>query len=177
MSIETWKEEFYPVPADDRRAKRSHTAAVNHSLKKWRGLTKESLEKHGLQKISGSDCITPILGGEHMPIAGATCALCLMEDDRTCLNNSTSEKFCRQCPLFRTLGRQCDQDNLLDVSEEPSPYSNFIVRDDPLPMIKALEKTKKKLRAGVLRMDLPYYMSSLSGSLFTGKKKINEKSF
>jgi len=154
MSLETWKEEFYPVPADDKRAKRSHTAAVNHSLKKWRGLTKENLEKHGLQKES--TVIIPINGGGCISIVGATCALCCMEYDRTCLNNSTSEKFCRQCPLFRTLGRQCDQDNLLDVSEEPGPYIKFIIKDDPQPMIEALEKTKKKLRAGVLRMDLPY---------------------
>jgi len=156
MSLETWKEEFYPVPADDKRAKRSHTAAVNHSLKKWRGLTKENLEKHGLIKVSLSDSIAPINGGGCITISGATCALCCMEDERTCLNNSTSEKFCRQCPLFRTLGRQCDQDNLLDVSEEPGPYIKFIIKDDPQPMIEALEKTKKKLRAGVLRMDLPY---------------------
>ena len=156
MSIETWKEEFYTVPADDRRAKRSHTAAVNHSLKKWRGLTKENLEKHGLIKKSMTSVIIPINGGGYISTAGTTCALCCMEDDRTCLNNSTNEKFCRRCPLFRTLGKQCNQENFFDISEEPSPYSEFLSKDDPLPMIKALEKTKKKLRAGVLRMDLPY---------------------
>ena len=153
MSLETWKEEFYPVPADDRRAKRSHTAAVNHSLKKWRGLTKENLEKHGLTKESGH-LIIPINGGGCITISGATCALCCMEYERTAYPMSDLEKFCRRCPLFRALGRKCDGPLL--VSEEPSPYSEFLSKDDPLPMIKALEKTKKKLRAGVLRMDLPY---------------------
>jgi len=37
-----------------------------------------------------------------------------------------------------------------------SPFMKFIYYDDPEPMIKALEETQRKLRSGVLRMDLPY---------------------
>jgi hypothetical protein len=48
MSIESWKEEFYPEPASGKFVKRTDLSACRHSLRKWRGLTKENLQRHGL---------------------------------------------------------------------------------------------------------------------------------
>lgn len=39
MSLETWKEEFYPIPADEV----PESQALAHSLRKWEGLRKENL--------------------------------------------------------------------------------------------------------------------------------------
>lgn len=45
MSLQTWKDEFYPVPASEPIG--GHKAQIEHSLRKWRGATKENTEKHG----------------------------------------------------------------------------------------------------------------------------------
>jgi hypothetical protein len=37
MSLESWKAEFYPIPADEVKKK----DALAHSLRKWEGLRKE----------------------------------------------------------------------------------------------------------------------------------------
>ena len=44
MSIESWKAEFYPTPADEA----SKDQAIAHSLRKWEGLRKENLDRHEL---------------------------------------------------------------------------------------------------------------------------------
>ena len=46
MSLKTWKKEFYPKEAID--AIKTELMATKHSLRKWRGLTKANLKKHGL---------------------------------------------------------------------------------------------------------------------------------
>jgi len=45
MSLKTWKEEFYPVEAED--AASNPIEATKHSIQKWKGAMAESLEKHG----------------------------------------------------------------------------------------------------------------------------------
>lgn len=44
MSLETWKQEFYPVSAEE--AVVDAIAAVNHSIKKWEGLRPNTLANH-----------------------------------------------------------------------------------------------------------------------------------
>lgn len=149
MSIETWKEEFYPVRADSNKAQRSWMSAVKHSLQKWKGLRAENLKRHGVYS-------PPI------DVYAGTCSLC-----------QKSYKYygslkCEACPLFRHLGRSCD--------DSESPFITFLYDGGVEPMIKALEKTQRKLRSGVLRMDLPYN-EFLKWKPVYGKEKINEKSF
>ena len=128
MSLNTWKEEFYPVKADDKKAQRSWMSAVKHSLQKWKGLRAENLKKH--------ECYAPRVDSE-------SCALCRR------VSMIHGSIICQACPLFRHLGNPCDSGGM-------APFMKFIYDDDPEPMIKALEETQRKLRSGVLRMDLPY---------------------
>jgi len=128
MSIKSWKEEFYPVPAQ----KVSKKDAIKHSLTKWLGLTKENLEKHGLRSHWGG--LLAIDPGAHkifFTIDDNTCALChhYMEyqNDEPCIN----------CPLVKNhfvTSEGCGQGDTDDI------YSQFrSEKNNPLPMIKALK--------------------------------------
>ena len=46
MSLKTWKKEFYPISAS--RVRKDAIAAIEHSLRKWRGLTKDQMKRHGV---------------------------------------------------------------------------------------------------------------------------------
>jgi hypothetical protein len=125
MSLETWKAEFYPIPADEVPVE----DAVQHSLRKWRGLTKENLNKHGLNQED-------YLIGEaeededHPP---------LTIDDRSCaLCHHFMDGKCVACPLFKVLSKRCDDEENRSFKE--SPYGAFVEEGNPLPMIEALEK-------------------------------------
>lgn len=66
MSRETWIQEFYPTPADS--VPENH--AVEHSLRKWRGLLPENLERHD---VSFRD----FAHSSNAPLVSAgACALC-----------------------------------------------------------------------------------------------------
>lgn len=82
MSIETWKQEFYPVPASEATSD-VHTA-LDHSIRKWTGLLKKNLKKHGLTAS------WPRIweGRKSFPITTDTCALCHLYHDA-----------CDLCPL------------------------------------------------------------------------------
>ncbi len=82
MSLESWKAEFLPKPAKDVLA----DEAIAHSLQKWRGLTKEARDKHGLSEVDFK-----------LLINGNSCALCLTNDAcSTCPIMVTTELFCGQ---------------------------------------------------------------------------------
>ena len=86
MSEKTWLKEFYPVPAN--RSPKSALGATRHSLRKWRGLTKAALNRHGLTE-------PPI------SIDAWSCALC----------DQFLASECAKCPLYATLGGRCDTIN------------------------------------------------------------------
>lgn len=113
MSKKTWKEEFYPIPADEVPLKR----AVAHSLKKWRGLLPRNLKKHGLKEA-------PIEFG-----MSSTCALCV-----NYTAHPASGDMCDGCPLFE-IGHECQG--------QGSPYDQWATHDDPRPMIAALRVAKE----------------------------------
>ena len=133
MSLDTWKQEFYPVPASE--VENDQVAATEHSLRKWRGLTTENLTRHDLA------CTPPEIydanpGKTHdyFCFGEYTCALCRhyfkSPDDDT--------PTCVTCPLYETLqGHTCDYDG--------QPYSVWIRTGDPQPMITALEETLEHL--------------------------------
>lgn len=124
MSLETWKKEFYRIPAKQV----SKGWALRHSLRKWIGLRLCNRKKHkvslGDYSLVDSSCSTiGILGS-------GSCALCthflFVKDD------------CVDCPLTKA--------GFLPCGEGDSPYSKFIYTRRTSPMIKALEKAQKKMR-------------------------------
>lgn len=126
MSIETWKLEFYPVPADvftpvERR--RLLLQAIEHSIRKWTGLLPRNLQKHNVAVKNGLVVNTNGCSGS-IEISSKTCALCKRYNS------------CTKCPLYKSLGTYCD-------NGAHSPYRKFTLGDDPKPMIKALKKALK----------------------------------
>lgn len=115
MSIETWKAEFLPVPAEEV----PEEEAVAHSLRKWKGLRPENLAEHDL-------IATPryILDQEGREECVSRCALCKHYD-------------CIACPLAQTLGDSC-------VGGSKSPWYIWFDDRDPEPMIQALEETLQR---------------------------------
>jgi len=129
MSLQSWMGEFMPVPAS--HAVTSELEAVQHSLQKWRGLTKENLKKHGVSQLD-------------VPAPGsANCSLCL----RHCGGCST-------CSLYKSRGNvPCDDQ--IDGEEDCSPYHAytgtwFNKKKTPIPMIKCLEQTERDIIEGKL---------------------------
>ncbi len=78
MSMETWKQEFYPVEANSDEAQ---ARPVTHSLRKWIGLRQENLNRHGLY-LDGIDVYEKEKDRDNLDeepdlVVGATsCALC-----------------------------------------------------------------------------------------------------
>lgn len=137
MSFKTWKKEFYPRPANTRMSVRG---AIEHSLRKWQGLSPRNLKKHGMEITAG--LFGPLreineIGHTEvgMSIDSATCALCQMYVDRT--------GYCDECPLFKSLGHRCDS------MYSQGPY-NVFPRKGPGPMIRALRATLRKFDAKTL---------------------------
>lgn len=125
MSAETWIKEFYPVSAHDVE---SEIGAVNHSLRKWEGLRKSSLNAHGLE-------IPPI------SVSSSTCSLCLLYG-------------CSDCPITKAIGISCDYTFDVDMNEiqddddefvppdgfdSRSPWMHWNYNMNPEPMILALQ--------------------------------------
>lgn len=121
MSIETWKKEFMPVPANhpslDTDRKR-----LEHSLLKWRGLRFSALEAHGLHQTGrwiydGGEALKPAFN-----TGSPSCALCVAYLDR--------KPRCAACPLSKLApGGDCNAE-----------YGVFLGHGDPEPMIHLLEK-------------------------------------
>lgn len=127
MSLKAWKKEFYSTPAD----KVSKKNAVAHSLKKWQGLTKANLKKHGVRHDI-DDC--GIEADKYtLSIDCGTCALCKHHyDDLT---------QCATCPLAIVRGKvRCDS---ITDSEAISPFSCWRSDFNPAPMIRWLKKALK----------------------------------
>lgn len=130
MSLATWKEEFYPVPADQVPKEQ----ALQHSLSKWRGLTPDNLEKHSLAstgtgRLCDSGVKWPV---DFFDIDSATCALCFYYIKAQCCN----------CPLAKYRGGiNCDK---TVEGEENSPYELWCCDQNEQPMIALLEAALQK---------------------------------
>lgn len=134
MSLETWKEEFYPVAAKDVPLQ----TAIDHSIRKWEGLTPENLQRHGIWKLSyrriGIDDDDP-LGGFF--INSGTCALCHYFILKT--------SSCANCPLFEVRGlTSCDSTTDLECSSRfLSPYEEFLELGNTASMLAWLRMAKQ----------------------------------
>lgn len=127
MSVASWRREFYRVAAS--RVKKKD--ALEHSLRKWEGLTKENLRKHDVW-VSGG--MVADMSGDDFPIDDGTCALCRHYAD--------VDLKCAGCPIADARGGKiCDEgDN--------APYILFSVKDNPIPMLRLLRMLKKRKDEG-----------------------------
>lgn len=129
MSLKTWKKEFYSTPA----ARVSKRNAVEHSIKKWTGLLKSNLKKHGVYveglyppRVTGDDGNTGLL------VDSGSCALCVHY-----FKHNQAGTLCGDCPLYKALGNTCC-DNGSD-----QPYTFFINNLNPKPMLVQLRRARK----------------------------------
>ena len=121
MSLQSWKDEFYPVRAVDVPAEK----ALDHSIQKWEGLLPKNLHRHGVVFKEGA--LVDDVGKVRLAINSLSCALCMRYPG------------CSKCPL--AVGRggvPCDQ----ATPGEESPWLIFIEQGDPVPMLEELERTK-----------------------------------
>lgn len=139
MSLETWKNEFYP---EDATEPHGALAAVEHSLRKWKGLRAVELEKH---KLTRSYSQLRDSEGQDFYISSDTCALCVQFYD---IESPQEDHLCSKCPLYIIRGDYpCD--DCKTGSEKQSPYFAF-TRDgsgNPEPMIAALEQAREYVKA------------------------------
>lgn len=126
MSLDTWKAEFYPIPADQVPVE----DALDHSIKKWSGLTKENMEKHGVRFVESYCCLTTDSDVAFNPVLGidaGTCALCLHH----------LKTKCKTCPIVLHTGDQEARCN--------KQYRAFAheFAQDPIPMVNLLNSVKE----------------------------------
>lgn len=140
MSIESWRAEFYPVPAEAV----PEDQALDHSYRKWQGLLPENLSRHGLIQVG-----TMLFADEGIKdevqiqiqqrpvfyVNGNSCALCFHYLDP--ISEEDDDVLCRDCPLRKVHGVPCD-DYRADDRFEVSPYAAFTLRKDARPMLDLL---------------------------------------
>jgi len=132
MSLATWLEEASPVPANDPSIKNDRDAIL-HSLRKWKCLRKECLDRHGVE-ADGKILRDPKTGSKYFVDSG-TCALCVKHPD------------CSSCPLLKIRGVKCYE----TIYNLPySPYGKFTIKCDPEPMIKLLTIALERLQCTLL---------------------------
>jgi hypothetical protein len=135
MSLESWKAEFYPVPASECPAE----DAIEHSLRKWRGLRPEALARHGVG-TKGTRLFAAVDGFFY--ISATNCALCeqFFQDAE-----EEDEKACADCPLAISRGGvSCSKAR---EGESFAPWEAFGAGNNPEPMIAALEKAQADAEA------------------------------
>lgn len=126
MSFQSWCKEFYPVPAE-RVSKRQ---ALAHSIRKWTGLLRSNLRKHGIGPTGWWSAFDTIGADDgELLVNSDSCALCIHHH----LNNNPP---CRRCPLALVRdGVPCDTRR--DDEDDP-PYSRFLDTGDARPMLRWL---------------------------------------
>lgn len=121
MSVESWKEEFYPIDAHEVEKE----DAAKHSLQKWIGLRKVNLDKHNVRLE-----VTEVRNDtSRFQFSDDTCALCVYYYSPKIF----SERKCGNCPITKILGKACDADY-------NSPWYLFADAGKIEPMISVLEK-------------------------------------
>lgn len=141
MSLESWKREFYPVEANQV----SKEEAVEHSIRKWRGLTKTALKKHNLAKNNHDAAIRSLKNlFADLRINTSTCALCAHY-----FNKDEDTIACVRCPLYLVRERiRCDCFDPVPDSAEDDPYHAFTRTGNPRPMLKWLRRALKWEKPG-----------------------------
>jgi hypothetical protein len=130
MSIKSWKAEFFPT-----KPKKSMTwaEAIEHSIRKWEGLTEENIEKHGITLSSYNKEMR--YGKSEFEVGSNNCALCLKSTEE--IYEDIFSTNCDLCPILKDTGRTCDYGI-------GSPWFKWIDTQDPKPMLKVLKKLRGK---------------------------------
>jgi len=116
MSLQSWKDEFYPVDAESLvsslcnegdfiNTKENNLKLIKHSINKWKGLREENLLKHrGFSESEWSSVLFEYEDDEEesFGIDSTSCSLCEAYYDR-----SISFNKCSKCPLYEFLGNPC----------------------------------------------------------------------
>ena len=135
MSIKTWIKEFYKKPAN--YTFKTDKERVQHSLTKWKGVTKKNLDKHELDlwetTVQDDDA-------NNFEFDLKTCALCQKHFGYK--ENYVLGEHCKTCPITLATGYPCNDSPSQKID---APYDYFCDTGDPLPMIATLEKTLKFL--------------------------------
>lgn len=126
MSLGSWKAEFYPLDAKACERK----DALAHSLRKWEGLSRKNLKKHGVVRTWMVDQRLVVCGdsGELLPIDSSSCALCQ--------HFIVKESSCKGCPVYEA-GHGCE------TFSSHVPWQWWDDTGDPWPMIRLLRKLVK----------------------------------
>ncbi len=122
MAMATWLKEFYPTLAicvDE-------SEALDHAIRKWTGLLKKNLRRHGLH-IDGENDVTDEDNREFQ-IDGESCALCHYHGET---------EGCDSCPIVLH-GEICCNDS-------SSAYLGWYKTHDARPMLAALKRVKRKM--------------------------------
>lgn len=136
MSLQSWKEEFYPVDASEVKKE----DALAHSLKKWIGLRYENLERHNVARHGSY-----LEDGEYsFMVTADSCALCAHY-----LTPKPGVFRCGACPLAEAIGASCDQELVVGI---PAPYFAFTRHGNPEPMIMHIEHAIKLSRPKHVRV-------------------------
>lgn len=129
MGVMTWKKEFYSAIKGVKKG----IPAIEHSIKKWKGLSKENLAKHGLTLspmhyfICKLDEANSWDADEKLSVGCDNCALC-----RTSKYADGSFMKCAVCPIQIHNGISCH-----------SAFTKWMTTGNVKPMLKLLEKTLK----------------------------------
>jgi hypothetical protein len=103
MTIESWKEEFYPTSVT---VPMTRLEAVAHSTRKWSGTAPEALKKHGVE-FSRFKIFDPcMLAKPPFDFNSDSCSLCEKYWDKE-EDEEDGGDPCRECPFSLTLGRAC----------------------------------------------------------------------
>jgi hypothetical protein len=126
MSLKTWIEEFYPVPA----SKMSDKDAILHALKKFTGARKCNLKKHNL---TISNATIEQRNGDSFYFGVQQCSLCKSYFYLPNIDN----RECPGCPLEQ-LGDPCPKYH--------STFDVFCENGNPIPMIKLLKRALRECK-------------------------------
>lgn len=140
--LKDWLLDYYPVPASKARTM-TDREALDHSIRKWSGLSEEILNKYKLFHSGGDLYPYPDdnPGGdaqESFGIDSDSCALCV--------KHLKQRDPCSTCPLSIVRdGYSCESTIREDgvAWEAQSPFHYFIVDGNPEPMLKLLRKARK----------------------------------
>lgn len=130
MSMQSWRDEFYPVPAS---AGMSDLEAIRHGLRKWEGHRAENVARHGL-KFDSDNIVIPYFKimdsrGRSFVFGEKECALCAK------YINTVID--CHRCPIALSGQRPCTEKG------RNIAYRKAIERGDTQAMIDALKLAER----------------------------------
>lgn len=147
MSIQSWREEFFPTDATPAI---SDEAALAQALLKWRGLRPAALRSHQVVLRGQTLMADPLYAEDDSSfapvfIAADTCSLCH--------KYLKTKPRCTACPLYRVRETPCDR---AFWGAATSPYACGVRMggaNDPEPMIALLEQATREMQKpiGILR--------------------------